>query len=282
MSVVLGIDAAWTANQPSGVALVRSHGRAWQCLALAPSYESFITLAAARPARTGVRPAGTSTRSPAASMPLDWRRRPQGGPPDCDALLAAASALAGAAPDVIAIDMPLATRRITGRRVADNALSSAYAARGLGVHTPNEQRPGPIADAMRLGFGRHGYKVATARTPPATPRVLIEAFPHAAAIVLAGANYRVPYKLSRIAQYWPSSEPAARRRALMAQWRVLRRALARTIDGGELRIPSGGPLAALKRYEDALDALICAWIAIEYLAGRLRAHGDATAAVWAH
>ena len=262
MKVVLGIDAAWTAGQPSGVALVRSRGRAWSCVALAPSYESFLTLAA-----------GSS---------VDWRARPRGGPPDCDALLAAATSLAGAPPDVIAIDMPLATGRITGRRAADNAISSAYASRGLGVHTPNEQRPGPIADAMRVGFGRHGYRVAHARTVPGTPRVLIEAFPHAAAIVLAGATYRVPYKLSRIAQYWPDRMPIQRRRALLAQWTVLRRALADIIRGGELRIPSGGPLAHLKRYEDALDALICAWIGIEYLDGKLRAHGDATAAVWAH
>lgn len=262
MSVVLGIDAAWTPGQPSGVAVVRTRGRRWQCVALAPSYASFLALAEGRA--------------------VDWRARPVGAPPDSRALLAAATSLAGAAPDVIAIDMPLATRRIIGRRAADNAISSAYASRGLGVHTPNEARPGPLADAMRLGFGRHGYRVAHARTLGGTPRVLIEAFPHAAAIVLAGADYRVPYKLSRIAQYWPDLSPLARRRALLGHWTTLRRALARTIDGGALRVPSSGALAHLKRYEDALDALICAWIGIEYLAGRLRAHGDATAAVWAH
>jgi len=258
VAVVLGIDAAWTARQPSGVALLRSRRAGWECVALAPSYASFL--------------AGR----------VDWTARPEGGVPDCDALLAAAMRLAGAAPDVIAIDMPLATRRITGRRAADNAISSAYAARGLGAHTPNELRPGPVADVMRLGFGRHGYRVAGAKTPAGTPRVLIEVFPHAAAIHLAAASYRVPYKLSRIAQYWPERTPQARRRALLAQWTVLRRALAAQIAGGALRVPTRGTLAALKRYEDALDALICAWIGTEYLAGRVRAHGDATAAVWAH
>jgi predicted RNase H-like nuclease len=256
--VVLGIDAAWTAAQPSGVALLRERGRRWECIALAPSYESFL------------------------SGELDWRARPAGGVPDCDALIVTSTRLAGAAPDVIAIDMPLATRRITGRRAADNAISSAYGARGLGAHTPNELRPGPIADAMRVGFGRHGYRVAGSKTPPGTPGVLIEVFPHAAAIALADASYRVPYKLSRAAQYWPDKTPLGRRRSLLAQWAVLRRALSQRIVGGALRIPGAGPLAALKRYEDALDALICGWIGIEYLAGRVHPHGDATAAVWAH
>ncbi len=39
-------------------------------------------------------------------------------------------------------------------------------------------------------------------------------------------------------------------------------------------------LAALKRYEDALDALVCAWVGIEFLAGRARAMGDAEAVIW--
>lgn len=258
MAIVLGIDAAWTAQQPSGVALLRGRGRRWECLALAPDYPSFLD--------------GT----------VDWRARTVGGPPDPAALHARCVALAGAAPDVIAIDMPLATHRIVARRAADNAISRAYGARGLGVHTPNPDRPGPIADAMRLGFGALGYRVAGTTTPVGTPRVLIETFPHASAIALLGAAYRVPYKLGRMRQYWPDRDAGAQRRALTAQWRQLQRALARSIRGGELRIPTAGPVARLKRYEDALDGLICAWTGVEYLAGRLRAYGDARGAVWAH
>jgi predicted RNase H-like nuclease len=57
--------------------------------------------------------------------------------------------------------------------------------------------------------------------------------------------------------------------------------LARDIDGVELRVPARGPLAQLKRYEDALDAVVCAWVGIQYLEGKARAYGDATSAVWA-
>ena len=149
--IVLGIDAAWTAGNPSGVALVRGQGARWECLAVAPSYASFI-----------------------ASQPINWRVRPEGGPADIDALIAASVRIAGAAPDVIAIDMPLSIHPITARRAADNAIASAYGARGLGAHSPSVARPGPIADAMCAGFAAHGYALATSATPVRTPRVMIE------------------------------------------------------------------------------------------------------------
>jgi predicted RNase H-like nuclease len=255
-SIVLGIDAAWTAKQPSGVALVCSRGTSWQCLALAPSYASF----------------GTQ---------VDWKQRPVGGVLDGSALLAACVRIAGALPDVIAIDMPLSTRAITCRRVADNAIASAYGARGLGTHSPNATRPGAIARAMYEGFAAHGYTLACTTTPAGTRRVMLEVFPHTAAIELLGATYRVPYKLSRIRQYWPERSPAEQRRALLSQWSRLRRALASQITGAPSRVPSTSTLAELKRHEDAMDALLCAWVGTRYLAGRARAHGDDTAAVWA-
>jgi predicted RNase H-like nuclease len=36
----------------------------------------------------------------------------------------------------------------------------------------------------------------------------------------------------------------------------------------------------MKALEDQLDALVCAWTAVEYLAGRLEPLGDETAAIW--
>jgi hypothetical protein len=40
------------------------------------------------------------------------------------------------------------------------------------------------------------------------------------------------------------------------------------------------PLSSLKRYEDSLDALVCAWVGAEHLAGRTVPYGDSTAAIW--
>ncbi len=48
----------------------------------------------------------------------------------------------------------------------------------------------------------------------------------------------------------------------------------------DFALPGPRPFARLKRYEDALDALVRAWVGIEYLAGRTRAFGDADAAIW--
>jgi hypothetical protein len=36
----------------------------------------------------------------------------------------------------------------------------------------------------------------------------------------------------------------------------------------------------IKRHEDALDALVSAWVATEFLGGRARAYGDADVAIW--
>ena len=76
MSVVLGIDAAWSEAQPSGVAVVLSSADAWRCAGVAPSYEAFMALAA--------------------GVPVDWESgRFRGTKPDARALLAAAHSLAG-------------------------------------------------------------------------------------------------------------------------------------------------------------------------------------------
>lgn len=87
MTVVLGIDAAWTTTEPSGVALVASDGAEWRCVAVAPSYDAFLRLAS-----------GAS---------VDWTHsRCCGSAPDVPALLDTARTLAEAPVDLVAVDMP--------------------------------------------------------------------------------------------------------------------------------------------------------------------------------
>jgi predicted RNase H-like nuclease len=90
MVSILGIDAAWTSTEPSGVALIAGDSTSWRVLGVAPSFESFVTLASGKPVDwTGGRFGGTS--------------------PNVTELLSAARSLGGADPILIAIDMPVAT-----------------------------------------------------------------------------------------------------------------------------------------------------------------------------
>jgi predicted RNase H-like nuclease len=264
---VLGIDAAWTAGQPSGVAVVveAARGRGWRCAGVAPSYDAFVGLAA--------------------GAPVDWcAPRIGGGEPDVGALLAAAARLApGAVLSVVAVDMPLARGAIVRRREADDAVSRAFGARGLGAHSPSARRPGPLSHRMHRALARRGFSLATAEGPGAVPAAqsLLEVFPHAAVLELLASGYRVPYKAARAGRYWPEATPADRRARLVEAWRRILRALRARISTVDLPLPRAAPAhGRMKRLEDALDALVCAWVGIEFLAGRARAYGDAEAAVW--
>jgi predicted RNase H-like nuclease len=108
-------------------------------------------------------------------------------------------------------------------------------------------------------------------------------YPHPALLSLTRSGYRLPYKVSKSKTYWPDAPVAERIERLLRQHRAILSALAREM--GEIPLPIPQPhavhsLAQLKRYEDALDALICGWVGTRYLAGRILAYGDGEAAIW--
>jgi predicted RNase H-like nuclease len=258
MSAVLGIDAAWTAGQPSGVALAVRAGTRWRLRAVAPSYTHFLGRAA------GAEP----------------DERPRGSLPDASALLAAAGTLAGARVDLVAIDMPLARTPIVGRRVSDNAITRAFGGRYCGTHSPSAARPGPLSDRLRAGFAAAGYPL---RTGDARAGGLIEVYPHPALVVLAQARRRLPYKASKTRSYWPAETLAARRVLLAAEWARIVALLATRIDGVAEALPAlpadaGG--VARKAQEDMIDAVVCAWVGIAALEGAAEPFGDADSAIW--
>lgn len=268
VKAILGIDAAWTAHEPSGVALIVRDNKRWRCRVVAPSYEAFIA------ACEGVR--------------IDWKDGRFTGPiPDINQLCNAAAKAAGVARlNIIAVDMPLSHDPIAARRCADNAVSRRYGGRGCGTHTPNATRPGRISDDLRAKMYEAGYPLATKVAGPdtLTSSALIEVYPHPALLHLLRRDYRVPYKVSKAGKYWPRPATIAQRRKhLLAEFKAIRRALAKSIDGICLMLPpvrQNKPLTHLKRYEDALDALICCWVGSQVLDGRATAYGDAAAAIW--
>jgi predicted RNase H-like nuclease len=258
MRAVLGIDAAWTLRQPSGVALAAERS-GWHLVAVAPSYQRFQKLADG-----GLTP----------------RQRPSGSRPDPGSLLACASVLCGGPIDLVAIDMPLARTAIVGRRVCDNRVSAAYGARKCGTHTPSASRPGPISDELTKGFELAGYPL---RTNIIELPGLVEVYPHPALVELAGASTRLTYKASRVHTYWPTASRAERRDRLYRVWDKIVVLLEKEIAGVGMALPILGPFASaveVKSYEDELDAIVCAWVAICVLEGRATSFGDENSAIW--
>ncbi|WP_244520066.1 DUF429 domain-containing protein [Sinorhizobium glycinis] len=258
-ATVLGIDAAWTLSQPSGVALALCDDDGWKLAAVAPSYQRFLMLA---------------------DQGLAPEPKPSGRMPDIAALLQAAASVARASIDLIAVDMPLSKVPIVGRRRSDDAVSKAYGARKCGTHSPNAERPGKISDALRDQAQRAGYPLATrAIDMPA----LIEVYPHPALVELARAKERLPYKVQKVRAYWPTVAPLERRAKLMDQWSHILTLLETEISGVKRMLPlidESASGAELKAFEDMLDAVVCAWTGICAIEGRAAAFGDDASAIW--
>lgn len=66
-------------------------------------------------------------------------------------------------------------------------------------------------------------------------------------------------------------------------WARIIAALDRQIAGTSEKLilpPVEAPASALKAFQDALDAAICAWVGVCALERRAEAYGDADSAIW--
>ena len=258
MDVILGIDAAWTSTEPSGVSVVVRDNSDWRCVAVTPSYDSFLAYADDKDS-------------------MSWSNLEfPGSPPTAKKLLDAAKRLANGSVDVVTIDMPVATIPIHGRRAADQAISKEFGGKGCSTHSPDDKRPGQLGQSLSSQFADEGYSIGTC------PR-LVEVYPHPALLNLLGRSDRVPYKMSKTRKYWPSLSKPERIEQLLCEFTNIRDALLAAF--GEINVPLPNPssvkwLAELKRYEDALDALICAWVGTKYIDKKAIPYGDKFAAIW--
>jgi predicted RNase H-like nuclease len=268
--LVVGIDAAWTAHHPAGVALVKIQKRDRpRLLRVARSYEEFCGFCK--------------------NDRIDWSTKVHGSAPNIPALLAVCERIAGVMPTVIALDIPLGPQLITRRRAADRMVTSAYLKRKAGTHSPTATRPGPISQILFEQLCSCGFKwlpVRTALSQSKNSRVFIEAYPHPAIIELLNLNERLKYKVSKLQKYWPDLEGDKRWAAVAQNLARLRTVLDKRLAGVADCLPSAqsliknGAVSRLKGYEDALDAIVCAWIGCEFLAGRCVAYGDEKSAIW--
>ncbi|MGH7598919.1 MAG: DUF429 domain-containing protein, partial [bacterium] len=171
---VLGVDAAWTAHHPAGVALVKVPKRDRpRLLRVARSYKEFC---------------GMNDNSG-----IDWSTKVHGSEPDIPALLAVCKKIAGAVPNVIALDIPIGPQFITGRRAADRMVTSAYISRKAGTHSPTANRPGPISRMLFEQLSGCSFEWLHAKSTISQNKkshVFIEVYPHPAIIELLGLDER--------------------------------------------------------------------------------------------
>jgi predicted RNase H-like nuclease len=250
MDFVLGVDAAWTVTQASGMALIEATPRGWSLLKAACSYAAY-------------------TDDPSASHSLQPLQ-----------IVQATRSLCGFAPTLIAVDMPLSRSRIVGRRASDDAVSRAYGARHCSTHTPSLVRPGQISDNLTADFAELGFGLATNLV---TKPALIEVYPHPALVELARAERRLPYKVAKVRSYWPEFSPVDRRKALVELWRDIIGLLDKRIEGVAQALPlpeQGATGRNLKAFEDTLDAVICAWVGACVIEGKAEPYGDGDSAIW--
>ena len=115
------------------------------------------------------------------------------------------------------------------------------------------------------------------------PPGIVEVYPHPALVELSSASARLPYKFAKARKYWPTAVPSERRKRLYQEWKKIVAMLETKIAGVAKALPELEATATgteVKAYEDTLDAIICAWVAVCCLDGIAKPHGDKNAAIW--
>jgi len=256
---ILGVDAAWTESEPSGVALLGvKRGRKPQLIRVGRAYGEFSQWGR-----------------------IDWDKRVDGAMPRMDALVGDCAGK-GYPISVVALDIPLSPETITGRRTADNLISRRYGSRKASTHSPTEGRPGDVSAMIFTQLTLAGFSWAFSQLGEAT---FIEVYPHPAIIELFRLAERLPYKVSKHRSYWPNLSPSQSRRKVAEQLHWLHRSIGKMVSGTNKCIPAldvrkTRPLWRLKSYEDALDAVICGLVGTRYIAGDTTPFGDELSAIW--
>lgn len=176
----------------------------------------------------------------------------------------------------VAIDGPLIINNPTGKRPGEVQVSRVYGSRGAGTHAANLNLY-PNADTVRLSeaLQANGFAHAASRG-----KFQIECYPHPALIECFGLSRRLAYKRKRginvdqqrsgqvvlaelIGSLQHSPVLPMRVSSQLSEWLCPER----------IRSKRG---QALKVHEDALDSLVCIYIAALFASGRPLVFGDCT------
>jgi predicted RNase H-like nuclease len=184
---------------------------------------------------------------------------------DDAAIVAYVEEHAGAGPAIVAVDAPLWVPNEGGRRPAEAAIGRAFGRYQAGAHPANRRRltfGGVVrGEALVAGLQARGFVHTPAVMAGAAVRQVVEVFPHPAMFALFGIERTLKYKAR------PGREPAERLRA----WQRYQDEL-RALEAADPPLQGHQALLAqdvaalrgrkLKDYEDQVDGLFCAYIAL--------------------
>lgn len=187
---------------------------------------------------------------------------------------------AGDGPAVVAVDAPLLVPNATGRRPAEAALGAVFRAYEAGAHPANRRlldRGGGVRGELLVErLAAHGFRYVAGVGAAEGGRLVTEVYPHAAMVAIFGLGRTLKYKAR-------GGRAGAVR---LAEWRRYQ-ALLLGLAGADPPLAGHGELLgvdvaglrgrALKAYEDRVDALMCAYVALyahRWGAARCRVFGD--------
>lgn len=258
MKYILGVDAAWTEKEPTGVALLAINDNdSIEVVKIARSYAEFC------------------------NERINWDNSVTGLKPDFPGLLYYCKNNEWDI-DLIALDIPLSPERIIARRESDEQISKHYGKYGASTHSPNESRPGFISGTIFKQLSESGYEWNENANGS---KSFIEVYPHTAIIEIFKYQYRFPYKVQKRLKYWRDATPKQRYDNIVSNLNELRGKLISYIPKlpdvlHELSMKEVYTINYLKGYEDVLDAIVCALTGYFYLQGKAIGYGDRTSKIW--
>jgi predicted RNase H-like nuclease len=182
-------------------------------------------------------------------------------------------------PCVVGLDAPLHVVNPTGRRPCEAELSRAFAGQHAGAYPSNTGLP-HFADGGRAArlARRYGLAVDASAAPAPGQRRALEVYPHSATVALFDLPQVLKYKARK-------GRTLATRQAALARLVDLLASLGGLAGLPKLSSPDGftslrreveraPTAAALRRLEDPIDAIVCAYVAALFLAGRTCVIGD--------
>ena len=178
-------------------------------------------------------------------------------------------------PCVVAMDAPLIVINKTGRRPCEAALTRAFAAQHAGTYPCNTGLP-TFADGGRAArfARRHALSVDATVEPADGQRRAIEVYPHSASVALFDLPRVLAYKAR-------AGRTLESRRAALLLFLELLAGLPGLEDPDGIfarltrEVVAAPTSAALRRVEDPIDSIMCAYVGKLFQDGQTMVIGDA-------